>query len=194
MARTLPTIALFAKYPHPGKAKTRLVPALGEDGAAQVHRRLVERTLAVIRESGLPFAVWITGAPPELFADWLGNDVPLVDQGDGDLGDRLARVPAPAILLGADIPDISARHLIDAAVSLEEVPVVVGPASDGGYYLLGFREEVPFLWTDMDWGTDGVRAETLARLDANGVPYRLLGELDDCDRPEDLHRWPDLQP
>ncbi len=194
MTRSLPAIAIFAKFPRAGEAKTRLASALGDEGAAAVHRRLVERTLAVVRASGLPFAVWTTGAPHAEFAAWLGTDVPLVDQGEGDLGERLARVPAPAILLGADVPDLTAAHLTSAARALTAAPVVIGPARDGGYYLLGFRHEVPFLWPRMPWGSDAVLAETEARLAENGVQYRLLDELDDCDRPEDLARWPELQP
>ncbi|RIV85105.1 TIGR04282 family arsenosugar biosynthesis glycosyltransferase [Aurantiacibacter zhengii] len=191
---TTPTIALFAKYPRAGEAKTRLSPLLGDEGAALVHRQLVERTLATMRQSGLPFAVHYTGAPAAEFRTWLGDDVPLVEQGDGDLGARLARVEAPAILLGADIPGLSAKHLRAAAQALEDVPVVIGPASDGGYYLLGFTQPVPALLNDMPWGTDAVLGETQRRLDGFGIAYRLLEELGDCDRPEDLERWPELLP
>lgn len=192
MAALAPTIALFAKYPRPGKAKTRLAPLLGEAGAAQLHRRLVERTLATVRASGLPFALWATGAAHAEFADWLGADVPLIAQGDGDLGARLARVPAPAILLGADVPGLKVAHLRAAAAALEEMPLVIGPARDGGYYLLGFKEEMPFLWSEMPWGTERVLNDTETRLKAREVPYRLLEPLDDCDRPEDLANWPEL--
>ncbi|MFB0612481.1 TIGR04282 family arsenosugar biosynthesis glycosyltransferase [Aurantiacibacter poecillastricola] len=187
-----PTIALFAKYPRAGEVKTRLAPALGEAKAAELHRMLVERTLATIRASGLPFALHYTGAEASAFAQWLGEDVPLVEQGEGDLGARLARVEAPAILLGADIPGLAPAHLNAAANALEEVPAVIGPASDGGYYLLGFREELPFLWSEMPWGGDRVLEETVARLKNHGVTFRLLEELADCDRPEDLSYWPDL--
>ena len=187
-----PTIALFAKYPHAGQAKTRLAPVLGDAGAARLHARLVERTLATIRESGLPFVVYYTGANAGEFSAWLGDDVPLVEQGEGDLGARLARVPGPAILLGADIPGLTADHLRDAAKALDEMPVVIGPASDGGYYLLGFTRQVPQLWRDMHWGTDTVLAETEARLRDLGIACRKLGVLDDCDRPEDLANWPEL--
>lgn len=189
-----PTIALFAKYPRAGEAKTRLAPLLGDAGAAQVHRELVERTLATMRASGLRFAVHYTGAVAADFAAWLGEDVPLVEQGEGDLGARLARVEAPAIVLGADIPGLTADHLHEAAQALDDVPVVIGPASDGGYYLLGFKAQIPELWRDMVWGTESVLKETQARLQALGVPYRMLGELDDCDRPEDLAMWPELVP
>ncbi len=194
MDQAVPQIALIAKYPAPGRAKTRLVPALGEEGAAQVHRRLVERALATIRASGLPFSVWTTGAAHAEFADWLGTDIAFVEQGEGDLGARLARVPAPAIVLGADIPGLTAKHLRDAVAALEEVPAVIGPASDGGYYLLGFTREMPFLWDDMPWGTERVLKHTERRLKEQDVLYRLLGVLDDCDRPEDLSKWPDLLP
>lgn len=190
----VPTVALFAKFPRAGEAKTRLAPMVGEAGAAEIHRRLVERTLRTVRESGLPFAVHTTGASDEDFAEWLGADVPLVEQGEGDLGARLARVEAPAILLGADIPGLTAAHLRQAARALESAPVVIGPASDGGYYLLGFTRPVPMLWPGMAWGTSAVLDETEHRLRAGGVRYRLLEELADCDRPEDLARWPDLLP
>ncbi|RJY09220.1 TIGR04282 family arsenosugar biosynthesis glycosyltransferase [Aurantiacibacter aquimixticola] len=187
-----PTIALFAKYPRPGLAKTRLIPALGEEGAADLHRRLVERTLGTICESGLPFAVWTTGAEHGAFTEWLGDDVPLEEQGEGDLGERLGRVPAPAILLGGDVPDLAARHLREAAKALGENDAVIGPAADGGYYLLGFTQEMPFLFADMAWGTETVLRDTERALRDREVRYRVLETLSDCDRPEDLDRWPDL--
>lgn len=193
MSETLPSIALFAKYPRAGEAKTRLAPLLGEEGAAALHRRLVERTLSTVRASGLPFAVWTTGADHKAFHQWLGDDVPLVDQGEGDLGARLARVSAPAILLGADVPDLLPNHLQAAAEDLCEVPVTIGPAADGGYYLLGLAHDMPFLWQDMAWGTSRVLDETRLRLQTAGIAYRLLQTLADCDRPEDLARWPELR-
>lgn len=187
-----PTIALFAKYPRAGQAKTRLAPLLGADGAAQLHRRLVERTLETMRDSGLRFAVYFTGGDAREFAAWLGDDVALVEQGDGDLGARLARVEGPAIVLGADIPGLTAGHLRDAAKALEDVPVVIGPASDGGYYLIGFTAKIAQIWEDIPWGTETVLKDTKACLNALDVPYRLLEELSDCDRPEDLAKWPEL--
>lgn len=186
-----PKIALFARYPAPGQAKTRLIPALGPQGAARVHRLLVERTLATIRASGLPFAVHCTGAPLADFAVWLG-DVELVAQGEGDLGARLARVGAPAILLGADVPDLTHAHLAAAAKALEKHEVVIGPATDGGYYLLGLARPMPFLFDAMPWGTSAVLENTLARLSAQGIGPALLEPLADCDLPQDLALWPEL--
>ncbi|RPF71880.1 TIGR04282 family arsenosugar biosynthesis glycosyltransferase [Aurantiacibacter spongiae] len=188
----VPTVNLFAKFPVPGKAKTRLIPALGPEGAAALHRRLTERTLARVRASGLPFAVRYTGASAGDFAAWLGGDVPLTEQGEGDLGERLARVEAPAILLGADIPDLSERHLAEAARALRDHDTVIGPAADGGYYLLGFTTECPALFTGIAWGTKTVRKGTMKAISGAGLSCAVLQTLHDCDRPEDLARWPDL--
>lgn len=182
---------LFVRYPTPGLAKTRLIPAIGASAAADVHRRLAERTVATVHAATLPLVVRTTHEPAARFTAWLGA-VATVDQGEGDLGERLARVPAPAILLGADIPDLTPHHLLAAVRALDEVPVVLGPATDGGYYLLGFRAPVPFLFDTMPWGTDAVLAETVRRLDERGVAHQLLKPLRDCDQPEDLAHWPDL--
>ena len=187
-----PQIVLFTRYPEPGRVKTRLIPALGPEGAARLHRRLTERTLAVMRESGLACVVRVTGAQLADFASWLGKDLALEEQGEGGLGDRLARVMAPAILLGADIPGLEPRHLLEAADALCEGSAALGPASDGGYYCLALREPAPFLFTDMPWGTDQVARETLARLEARGWSCKVLEQLADCDRPEDLALFPEL--
>ena len=187
-----PRIVLFTRYPVPGSAKTRLIPLLGAVGAARLHRRLTERTLGVMRASGLPFEIRVTGAPLAKFAAWLGADVPLVEQGEGGLGERLARVTAPAILLGADIPDLEPQHVLAAAAALDEAPAALGPARDGGYYCLALRAPAPFLFTDMPWGTERVAAQTLARLAARGWACTVLAELGDCDRPEDLAEFPGL--
>ena len=186
-----PSVHLFARYPTPWLAKTRLIPRVGAQGAADIHRRLVERTVATLAAAVWPLVIRTTGAPLSQFKAWLG-DVTLLDQGTGDLGERLARVPAPAILLGADIPGLTHEHLVAAAAALADRTVAIGPATDGGYYLLAFREPVPFLFDAMPWGTDAVFAETVRRLDALGVSHAVLAPLDDCDRPEDLDRWPEL--
>ena len=189
---TAPTIALFTRWPSPGRAKTRLIPALGSDGAARLHARLVERTLTVVRASAVAFELWGTGGSPEQFAQWLGPDIKIVDQGDGDLGARLARVPAPMLLIGGDAPDLTAAHLTAAAAALEKAPAVIGPAADGGYWLLGLKGPMPHLFTSMPWGTERVYDETVVRLAADGIAPVILPTLHDCDRPEDLTRWPEL--
>lgn len=191
---TVPSVrvALFARFPIAGRVKTRLSPTIDAEAAAALHARLVERTLATMRASGLPFEVHITGAGAARFRSWLGDDVPLVEQGDGDLGDRMARVVPPAIIIGADIPDLRTDHLRAAAAAVAAGQIAIGPAEDGGYYLIGLPQRAAFLFDEMPWGTDRVLAETLARLGEQAIAPVLLPMLADLDRPEDLDRWPQL--
>jgi uncharacterized protein len=193
---TAPRLVLFARYPLAGAAKTRLIPAIGPDGAAQVHRQLTERTMAVLRETGHLVELHYTGANEDAFRNWLGDGFALVPQADGDLTDRLMAAlnplseSAPVIFFGADTPDLSAQIVADAVAALQTHQVVLGPADDGGYYLIGMNQPMPELLTDMPWSTDQVMPETLRRLAAIGVTPALLETLHDCDRPEDLSRWP----
>ncbi len=188
-----PRVALFTRYPEPGRAKTRLIPALGAEGAARLHRTLTERTIAAIRQSGLPMEIRSTGATVAAFVEWLNADT-IVDQGGGDLGERLARAgpPYPTLFIGADAPDISPELLRDAARTLTHAPAVIGPAEDGGYWLLGLARSIDKVFADIDWSSDAVCAQTLSRLSAAGIDPILLPILADCDRPEDLARWPEL--
>lgn len=189
-----PRLLLFARFPTPGVCKTRLIPALGAEGAAALHRHLTERTVATLRQSGCRVTLAYTGAEEAAFAAWLGPDVALVEQVAGDLTAKLMACldPAPVIFFGADTPDLELRHIEQAIAALQTHDVVIGPADDGGYYLIGMRAPLPQLLTDMPWSTDRVLPETLARLGQMGIEPVLLETLADCDRPEDLARWPDL--
>lgn len=184
-------VVAFARYPEPGLCKTRLIPAVGPDGAARIHKRLVEICIAAMRGSGLPMELHITGASPSAFADWLGTDIRFVEQGDGDLGARLLRAtsPLPVLLIGSDAPGLDAARLRAAADALSHAPAVIGPADDGGYYLLGLRNPSPWLFNEMAWGTDSVFADTMARFAVHGIQPVVLDSLSDVDRPEDLQRW-----
>lgn len=186
-------ISIFARYPEPGRAKTRLIPALGAAGAAGVYTKMLKGTLAQVRAAGLPFELRITGGEAAAFRALLGDDIALTDQGEGDLGARLSRVPAPALLIGSDCPGLTAPLLRTAATALAEHDVVIGPATDGGYYLMGLRQPMPFLFEDMVWSTPTVFAETCQRLARRAIEPALLPELSDVDMPEDLAHWPELQ-
>lgn len=188
-------LVLFARYPSAGSCKTRLIPALGPAGAADLHRRLTERTVALLRMSGAPVTVAFTGASEAAFAAWLGPDVLFVEQADGDLTARLLACldPVPVIFFGADTPELAIRHVAAAIEALRNHDVVIGPAEDGGYYLIGMRMALPELLIDMPWSTERVLPETLKRLDNMGIVPILLDVLADCDRPEDLDRWPELK-
>ncbi len=187
-------IVAFARFPVAGMCKTRLIPAVGADGAAAIHTRLVETCVAAMRASGLSIELRTTGAEAFAFCDWLGRDITFIDQGEGDLGDRLARAaaPYPVIFIGSDAPDLDTGRLIVAAKALASAPAVIGPAEDGGYYLLGLNAPAPWLFTDMAWGTETVFDETMRRFAAHGIAPVVLEPLADLDRPEDLARWPEL--
>lgn len=188
-----PKLSIFARLPEPGKVKTRLIPALGDEGAARLYSRLLGHTVEVARGSGLEFELRVTGGEAAAFHQLFGSDVAVVDQGEGDLGARMARVGAPALLIGSDCPGISVAVLRAAAGALQDRRVVLGPANDGGYYLVGFSEPVPFLFEDMEWSTPRVLSETLARMAARGMGPAILPELADIDTPEDLAQWPEFE-
>ena len=186
-------VVILARFPVPGQCKTRLIPGLGEEGAADMHRRLAERTVATVRASGLNFEVWGTGGTSESFLSWLGPHT-YHEQPRGDLGERLmaSAEPYPVIFLGTDCPGIGPQHLEEAADELRDGGTVIGPASDGGYWTLGLSEPCATAFRDMPWGTEKVYALTMERLAAAGMTPTVLEVLDDIDRPEDLEAWPEL--
>lgn len=188
------SLRLFAKYPVPGYAKTRLIPALGEEGAAALHRILAHQSCATLVATGAPVTVHYTGAEETLFKAWLGDAPDYEIQPDGDLTDRLlaALGDGPQIFFGADTPDLTIALIEQAMTALERNDVVIGPAEDGGYYLIAMARPLPELFTNMPWSTDKVMPTTLLRLQAMGIKPVLLKTLADCDRPEDLKRWPEL--
>lgn len=189
-----PDLVLFVRYPVAGQCKTRLIPALGPEGAAALHKRLAERTASVLRAAGGPVVIAYTGAEEAAFRAWLGDDLEYVPQAEGDLTARLLpfAARAPVIFFGADTPDLTPAHVTAAVDALAAHSVAIGPAEDGGYYLIAMREPRLDLLTDMPWSTSAVLPETLRRLADTGTVPALLETLSDCDRPEDLARWPGL--
>ncbi len=190
-------IAVFARAPVPGEAKTRLVPKLGAEGAAKLHARLVERMLRTASRAGPgPVTLWCAGSPDHPFfracAETFG--VRLVEQAPGDLGERMhavfvERAGRPALLAGTDCPAITTDHLRACARALAEGDdAVFLPAEDGGYGLVGLNRPVPEIFRDMTWSTDTVMAETRARLRALGLVWREPATIWDVDRPEDADR------
>ena len=195
-------IVVFAKAPEPGKVKTRLIPALGEAGAAALHRRLVMHSLRVARDAGLgPVELWC--APDTRHAFFAECErqfgASLHSQCEGDLGARMRRAletilerARRAILVGSDIPALSAQYLRDAERALGRAhDAVVGPAEDGGYVLIGLARCDPELFRDIPWGEPEVLAETRGRLAALRWRCLELPALWDVDRPEDLERLPE---
>lgn len=189
-------IIIFAKAPVPGFAKTRLIPALGEAGAAGLARQMLFDTLNEALAAGIG-SVELCVTPEINDAAWQGIQLPpgieIFDQGDGDLGARLARASERALadaeqilLVGTDCVELSAALLREAAQALHEHDAVIHCTADGGYALLGFKRFDPLLFSDMPWSTDAVAGKTLDRIGQLGWQVRIGQLLHDVDEPEDL--------
>jgi len=195
----------FTRFPEPGSAKTRLIPVLGPERAAELHRQLTDHTLEQVkllaRDDAVAVEIRYTGGTREQMRDWLGRSFPIRSQGEGDLGIRMVRAFHSAfqeggervILVGSDCPGLSLNLMSQALDLLSQSDVVIGPAKDGGYYLIGLRREAPELFQDISWGTQTVLEQTLSRVEALGLSKVLLEERDDLDRPEDLHLWEETE-
>ncbi|KAF0099060.1 MAG: hypothetical protein FD187_2845 [bacterium] len=189
-------ILVFAKAPLPGRVKTRLIPALGADGAARLARHLLDLALEQARAAAVgPVELCMSPAPGH--ADWTGIPLPsgidTSDQGDGDLGERMARAAkhhldnGEAVLLtGTDCPGLDAGRLRAAAARLADHDAVFHPAEDGGYSLLGLNAFHPGLFADMPWSTSAVARLTRERMAALGWRVWEGETLRDIDTPEDL--------
>jgi len=197
----LDRLIIFTRYPEPGMTKTRLIPVLGPEGAADLHRRMGEHTMAWARflqtHSPVSVEVRYAGGDENLLRQWLGPDFLYHDQGRGDLGERMARAIADAfqsggervVLVGTDCPGLTGVLVQRALELLKSNDLVLGPASDGGYYLIGVRRIVPQLFSEILWGTSEVLEKTLRIADKMQLRVFLLEPLDDVDRPEDLPVW-----
>ena len=194
-------LILFARYPAPGQAKTRLIPALGTEGATALHRRLVLRALRTAGEacrlSSAVLEVHFDGGTQQAMSHWLGDSVRIVPQGAGDLGERMATAfeetfrtgSTATVIIGSDCPGLTPDVLTEAFARLMQTTAVLGPAQDGGYYLIGLSRPMPELFRGIPWGTDRVLADSLAVLQQRGCKPGLLKPLPDIDRPEDLSIW-----
>lgn len=194
-------ILIISRYPTPGQAKTRLTPALGSEGAALLHRRMTEHTTSIARDAcearaanDWRITVCYTGARRQDFRAWLGSDLHYQLQPSGDLGDRLRWAFKTAlqngvksvIAIGTDVPGCTSNTLHQALENLRDHDVVLGPAVDGGYYLIGMKFFHPELFVAIDWGTEHVYKQTCAIIKRLGLKVAKLPLLSDVDRPDDL--------
>lgn len=191
---------VFAKAPQPGLAKTRLIPALGPQGAATLARRMLAHTLqhAVAAGTG-PVELCVT--PDASDPLWPPLAVPAAvrwsNQGDGDLGQRMARAAqrvldggAAVLLIGTDCPDLDAITLRQAAAALQQADSCLLPTFDGGYALLGLNRFHHSLFEGIDWSTSRVAAQTLTRLQQLGWRVERQAMLHDIDEASDLQWLP----
>jgi rSAM/selenodomain-associated transferase 1 len=188
---------VFARAPLPGATKTRLIPLLGAEGAAALHRRLVRQALATAAAAGAA-ELWCTPdcSDPFLQAAATDCDASLHAQRGTDLGTRMADALADAlrrkpyaVCIGSDCPALTAQHLQQAVAALRAGhEAVLAPAEDGGYALIGLARQAPGLFAGIDWGGPAVMAQTREQLRAGGLHWLELETLWDVDRPEDYRR------
>ena len=198
-------LILFTRFPEPGQVKTRLIRALGEKGAAELHRQLTEHCLKQISpvpiDSGKNLTIFYTGGSSKLMQTWIPN-IPLLKQQGDSLGQRMVaaftRIQTKhkqrIILFGADCPDLDKKKITQALELLNNHDLVFGPTFDGGFYLVGINaryqtSNLNELLTDVPWGTAEVLQKTIAHADVLGSSYGLLPTLHDIDHPEDLEHF-----
>ena len=197
-------ILQFAKAPVSGKVKTRLIPAIGAEAANELHQRLILHTLGnLTAQADTEVELWVSQSPELPFFQNLTQryGVTLRQQQGQSLGDKMADAIEQTLLdvdavivVGSDCPAVDSDYLEQALTALAAGnDIVVGPAEDGGYVLIGLRRFNPRLMQDIDWGTDLVLQQTRERIAELGWAGHELPVLWDVDRPEDLQRFKRLQ-
>ncbi len=199
-------LIVFTRCPEPGTAKTRMIPKLGAEGAANLQRRMTEHIMARANKLSalrlLPVEIRYEGGDNKRMTAWLGPGYSYCRQGTGDIGHRMGRALKDAfgqgcktvVIIGSDIPDITTAIIQRAFEDLKKTDLVLGPAGDGGYYLIGMQRRTfnywnPQLFNGISWGTEKVLPQTLDIAKRLGLNYILLDTLRDVDRPEDLTVW-----
>ena len=189
-------LGVFAKPPLAGLVKTRLIPAIGADKAARVYRHCLQHALELARHSGLDYQLFLSQPSDDAMFD--AESLRL--QKNGDLGRRMACAmhdllgsnPGGAIIIGSDCLDMSLVHLRAAARALASHELVLLPALDGGFALIGCSRDEPALFARVDWGSGRVLRQTLANADRLGYRVSLLETVRDIDTLEDLEHYPEL--
>lgn len=189
----------FSRAPREGQVKTRLIPHLGAAGACDLHCELTMWTCRALLASGLgPVEVHVDGDTAHPLFERCRDEGAsgISSQCGADLGQRMYRALrdgltrfASVILVGSDCPGIDPVYLRQAAAALRDVAVVLGPATDGGYVLIGARSISGRVFRDIPWGEDQVYMKTLAAVEASGLDWAALPPLADIDRPSDLPLW-----
>lgn len=190
-------LGIFAKYWQPGTVKTRLAATIGAARASRIYRAFLDVLLR--RLEGLADRYVLAVTPADRRAEFVSLAAGIWNiepQSPGDLGARiehyfhraLAAGASRAVLLGSDSPTLPMEHVQQAWRALAQYRVVLGPARDGGYYLVGIRGRVPPMFDNMAWGTSSVWEETTHRLRRAGIPYAVLPEWYDVDTGDDLRR------
>lgn len=187
-----PRLVIMLKEPRPGRVKTRLGRDIGMVEAAWWFRHQCARLLRRVEDPRWDTLLAVTPDREGLASRIWPGHLPRLPQGAGDLGVRMLRLfrtvpPGPVLIVGADIPGVDRRHIARAFAALGRADAVIGPAPDGGYWLIGLRRSAPppsGLFDNVRWSSAHARADTLRNL--HGVRTVFVDELADVDRIEDL--------
>lgn len=199
-------LIVFTRYPEPGTTKTRLIPLLGADGAASLQRKMTEHTLLQVKrlstQRELSVEIRYKGGNKNLMQTWLGQNFEYRPQSGGDLGQRMKRSfedafgagATTAVIIGTDIPEITEGIIEKAFSVLQQKNMALGPAKDGGYYLIGLQKNslsqaIPDLFSSINWGAGDVLKKTIKIAKHSELSFTLLDVLQDVDHPEDLIIW-----
>lgn len=196
-------VLVFARTPVPGRVKTRLIPAIGAERAVNLHRAMLWRAVETAVAAGVgPVALWCSPSSAHPYLDEIRDrfGVSLHEQRGEDLGERMHRALASqrsggggTLLIGTDCPFLDTADLQRARRALGDgADAVIGPAADGGYYLIGVRQSDARAFAGIEWGSERVLTATRERFRALGWRWHELDERRDVDRPEDLAALEDL--
>ena len=200
-------LAVFVKDPRPGTVKSRLAGALGAEAAAAVYRVMAEGVVRRTAPRSDEYGRVIVFDPPEsggTVGEWLGVEAAvLMPQSPGDIGARMARAfeelfergARRVALTGTDVPALEREDVRAALESLDEHDVAIGPATDGGYYLIALKRPQPELFRGIGWSGPGVLTRTLERAATGNLDVRVLRTMGDVDTVEDLAaEWERVRP
>jgi len=191
-------IIVMTRYPEEGKVKTRLIEHLGEDGATHLHQKMAEHTISTLEPlcdiQTADLWVFFSGGSAEKMQSWLGERFEYRPQQGDNLGSRMAHAFKHifaagynrAVMLGTDCPDIEGATVVKALNSLRSADVALGPAEDGGYYMIGINELHPDLFRNINWGSAKVLSQTVEIVKNLNLTPAYLPPLRDIDIPEDL--------
>jgi rSAM/selenodomain-associated transferase 1 len=198
-------LIVFVKYPAPGTVKLRLAQHIGAETAAAVYRQIAETVIKnTVPYSAAGYTVEICFSPQDaetLLREWLSDNRLFYPQKGTGLGARMLNAFVCAfesgfkrvILIGSDCPDISRQIILQGFAHLQQKDIVIGPAYDGGYYLIGLRQQREEIFQDIEWGTEKVFQQTCDKIKAAGLSFSLLPTLRDVDRVEDLKYYSFLE-
>ena len=189
-------LQVFLKAPEPGKVKTRLIPDLGETLATDIHKQLVSKVLTVADQLAVETECWVAGDLTHPFVQDLSQRYEILEQQGLDLGERMYNAllhglqrHRKVVLVGADAFSLTPAYLEQVFSLLDQKDVVLGPAQDGGYLLVGVNKLHPEIFLDIDWGTASVLAEQQENLNRCRLSYELLPSGFDIDDIDDIRRF-----